>query len=88
MSAVEATTVGAMGRHGTPRAARQVPWQLVGWCAFAGLMASAALLLAGESWLTAVLVLGTGAVAVSIVVLLALVAPRAGAPSGRGGDHP
>jgi hypothetical protein len=88
MSVVETTTVGAMGRHGTPRAARQVPWQLVGWCAFAGLMASAALLLAGESWLTALLVLGTGGVAVGIVVLLALMAPRTGAPSGRRGDHP
>jgi hypothetical protein len=88
MSVVETTTVGAMGRHGTPRAARQVPWQLIGWCAFSGLMAAAALLLVGESWLTALLVLGTGAVAVGIVVLLALVAPRTGAPSGRHGDHP
>jgi hypothetical protein len=51
-------------------------------------MSSVALLLAGESWRTALLVLGAGAVAVGIVVLLALAAPRADAPSGRGGDHP
>jgi len=77
-----------MGRHGTPRAPRELPWELIGWCSFAGLMTSAALLLAGESWLTALLVLGTGAVAVGIVVLLALVSPRTGASSGRRGDHP
>ena len=88
MSAVEATTVGAMGRHGIPRQPRELPWELIGWCSFAGLMASAALLLAGESWLTALLVLGTGAVAVGLVVLLALLAPSAGASSGRRGDHP
>jgi hypothetical protein len=51
-------------------------------------MATAALLLAGESWLTALLVLGTGAVAIGIVVLLALATPRTGASSGRRRDHP
>jgi len=77
-----------MGRHGIPRQPRRLPWELIGWCAFAGLITSAALLLAGESWVTALLVLGTGVVAVGIVVLLALVAPRTGASSGRRGDHP
>jgi len=77
-----------MGRHGMPRPPRQLPWELIGWCSFAGLMSSVALLLAGESWRTALLVLGAGVVAVGIVVLLALAAPRADAPSGRRGDHP
>jgi hypothetical protein len=65
-----------------------MPWELIGWASFAGVAASVALLLMGESWVTALLVLCTGAVAVGIVVILALVGPRSGAPSGRRRDHP
>jgi hypothetical protein len=77
-----------MGRHGTPPPPRQLPWGLVGWCAFAGLIAAAALLLTGESWVTALLVLCTGAVGLGIVVVPALVAPGSGASSGHRPDHP
>jgi hypothetical protein len=76
-----------MGRHGTPRS-RQLPWDVIGWCAFAGVVAAVSLLLLGESWVTAVLVLSAGAVAVLVVIVLALVAPRPGASSGRRRDHP
>jgi hypothetical protein len=42
----------------------------------------------GESWVTAVLVLCAGAVAVLVLVVMALVAPSSGASSSRRGDHP
>jgi hypothetical protein len=77
-----------MGRHGTPPLPRRLPWGLVGWCAFAGAVAAGALLVMGEPWVTALLVLCTGAVGLGIVVVMALVAPRPGASSGRPGDRP
>jgi hypothetical protein len=67
---------------------RRLPWELVGWFVFAGVVAAVALLVMGESWATALLVLGTGVVAVVIVLGLALVAPRSGASPGRGRDRP
>jgi hypothetical protein len=82
MTDVTAASLGAMGRHGTPPPPRQLPWGLVGWCAFAGVVAAAALLVMGESWVSALLVLCTGAAGLGIVVVLALVAPRSGASSG------
>jgi hypothetical protein len=76
-----------MGRHGRPPQQRQLPWELVGWCAFAGIVAAVALLLMGESWVTAVLVLCAGVGAVLVLVVLALVSPRSGESPGRRRDH-
>jgi hypothetical protein len=76
-----------MGRHGTPRS-RPMPWDVIGWCAFAGVVAAVSLLLLGESWVTALLVLGAGAVAIAVIVWLAAAGPRSGASSGHGRDHP
>ena len=88
MTGILTVSLGPMGRHGTPAPPRQLPWGLVGWCAFGGAMAAGALLWMGESWVTALLVLCTGAVGLGVVVVLALAASRPGAPSGRSGDHP
>ena len=77
-----------MGRHGRPAARPGLPWELVGWLTFAGVVAAAALLVLGEPWTTAALVLGTGGVAVVIVLVLALVSPRSGASSGPRRDRP
>jgi hypothetical protein len=76
-----------MGRHGRPASRRPLPWDLVGWCAFAGVVAAVALVLMGEPWTTALLVLATGLVAVLIVLGLALLAPRSGESAGRRRDH-
>lgn len=77
-----------MGRHGRVKARSRVPWELVGWSTFAGAVAAAALLLTGEPWTTAALVLGAGAVAIAVVLVLALLATGSGASSGRRRDHP
>ncbi|HET8616052.1 MAG TPA: hypothetical protein VFL94_11040 [Actinomycetales bacterium] len=77
-----------MGRHGRAPQRRTLPWELVGWCAFAGVVAAVALLLMGEPWLTAVLVLCAGAVAVVVLVVLALAGSGSGASPGQRRDHP
>jgi hypothetical protein len=87
MTGILTASLGPMGRHGTPALPRRLPWELVGWCAFAGAVAAGALLWMGESWVTALLVLCTGAIGLGVVVVLA-VASRSGASSGRSGDHP
>jgi hypothetical protein len=51
-------------------------------------IAAAALVLMGESWTAALLVLCTGAAGVGIVVALALLAAPSGASSSRWRDHP
>jgi hypothetical protein len=76
-----------MGRHGSPADKPPLPWELIGWTAFAALVAVGAMVLLGESWVTALLVLCAGAVAVLVVVGLTLVSPRSGASSGRRRDH-
>ena len=88
MTGPQAVSLDVMGRHGTRPPPRPLPWGLVGWFAFSGMVAAGALLLMGESWVTALLVLCTGAVGVAIVMVLAMVAAPSGAPSSRRRDHP
>jgi hypothetical protein len=76
-----------MGRHGKPASKPSLPWELIGWSCFAGLVAVGALLLTGESWVTALLVLVAGAVVLLVLVGLTLVTPRSGASSGRRRDR-
>lgn len=68
--------------RGTARDRPSLPWELIGWCGFASVVAAVVLVLLGERPMTALLVLGTGVATVGVIVTLALVAPRSGASSG------
>ena len=71
--AIGGRTLAHVGRHGQPPQRRGVPWELVGWGAFAGVLAAGVVLWFGASWVVAAFVAATGAVGLGLIALLSSV---------------
>ncbi|GMA85818.1 hypothetical protein GCM10025868_10680 [Angustibacter aerolatus] len=67
-----ARSVCAMGRHSHRGPGRPVPWDLIGWTAFACVAGALAVLWVSRSWTVAVLVVLAGALGLGVVTLSTL----------------
>jgi hypothetical protein len=61
-----------VGRHGKPAARPSIPWDVLGWGAFACLVAAGALVWTEQSWTTVLLVLGVGLAGLGVVAVLSV----------------
>ena len=61
-----------VGRHGLPPPRRVVPWELLGWGAFACLVAAIAVLWLGGSWTTALLIVLAGVLALGALAVVSV----------------
>jgi hypothetical protein len=70
-----------VGRHGATAQRRAVPWELVGWGAFACVVGAATVVLLDGSWVVAALVLLAGVLGIGAVAVMSLAAsPRTRRP--------